>query len=188
MLRKPDRPLMALPSCLSTLPAAAPACMPQTAVSGAGRGAVTDVTTSRPICTAAMPAACASSSPAQQRTDRRLQELSGRRQPPYSAAVQLTAGASTSMLLSPSPTGFAGPLARRAASSGPAAGADPTVQDSQRAGQEQEPSWRRPSEPQRPWDQPSDKRRLLLYYSDHYEVVSLAVVRVSCAAHYVNVS
>lgn len=34
-----------------------------------------------------------------------------------------------------------------------------------------EPMWRRPSEPARPWDQPQDKRRLLVFYSDHFHVV-----------------
>lgn len=38
------------------------------------------------------------------------------------------------------------------------------------------PAWRRPSEPQRLWDQPNDKRRLLVYYSDQYRVVSSAAL------------
>lgn len=32
-------------------------------------------------------------------------------------------------------------------------------------------SWRVPSEKERPWDRPEDKSKLLVFYSDHYEVV-----------------
>lgn len=34
-----------------------------------------------------------------------------------------------------------------------------------------EGNWRVPSEKERPWDRPEDKSKLLVFYSDHYEVV-----------------
>jgi hypothetical protein len=144
-LTRSEHLLMALRSCFSTLPAAAPACIPRTALNGADSRAAVGWATSRSACTSPTSAPCASSESAQRRTYWRCRQPSDRRQPPCSAAVQLTAGAGTTMLLSPSPRGRAAPLARRAASSAPAAGAECTRADTQRAGHQQEPPWRRPS-------------------------------------------
>ena len=132
--------------------------------------------------TAASSAPCAISKSAQRRPHWCLPQLSGHQQGPLSTAVQLVAGARAGRCVSASAAaGFREPLVLRAAGSGPAAGAAPARVGTRGPGHGQEPSWRQPSEPQRPWDQPSDKHRLLVFYSDHYEVVSCAAVH--CVAN-----
>ena len=175
-------PVVAMLPCFSMRAAAAPACMAHTAVRGAASGAATDSAASRSACGAATSAPCASSSPSQQCTHWRHWQLSSRQRLPFSAATQLNVGTGAGWLrVTSAAAGVPDPaLAHRTASSGPAADAASAAKDIVGPENEQEPSWRRPSEPQRPWDQPSDKRRLLVYYSDHYEVVSWAAVRGSC--------
>jgi hypothetical protein len=165
---RPQLPAFAAPPLISIPTAAAPSCMSQPCNRGADQSG----------CGAAAPcssAACyASSSSSRQHAMRRRWRLGNHRQTPLSTATELAMPVSPSTRRLPSMSATAGSVpcgAARCTSSGPTATAGARTEHAEASQQAREPPWRCPSEPQRRWDQPSDKRRLLVYYSDHYQVV-----------------
>lgn len=83
--------------------------------------------------------------------------------------LRLFSTAATAATVRTASAGAAGPAAsseRNHSAAAASKGHDSDVQNTK------EPVWRRPSEPPRAWDQPEDRRRLVVFYSDQYRVVS----------------